>query len=127
MTTDRETTRIVRSWMQLGVDRLPERVLDAVLDELPTTPQRRSRWPAWRSLEMPNIVKVAAAAVAVLIVVVVGFRFLPASGGIGGPTATPLPTPSPTPSPSLSPSPSPSLALFPAAHYRRAALRSSHL
>ena len=43
MTTDRETTRIVRSWLQLGVDRLPERVLDAVLDVLPATPQRRSR------------------------------------------------------------------------------------
>jgi hypothetical protein len=114
MTTDRETTRIVRSWMQLGADQLPERVLDAVLDELPMTPQRRSRWPAWRSLEMPNIIKVAAAAVAVLIVVVVvGFRFLPASGGIGGPTVTPVPTPSPTAAPTPSPSPAPTPALFP--------------
>jgi hypothetical protein len=57
---------------------------------------------------MPNIVKVAAAAVAVLIVVVVGFQFLPASGGVGGPTVTPVPTPAPTPSPTVAPAPSPS-------------------
>lgn len=64
---------------------------------------------------MPSIVKLAAGAVAILVVVVVGFRFLPASAGIGGPTVTPVPTPSPTPSPtsSPSPSPSPSPALFP--------------
>ena len=108
MTTDRETTRIVRSWMQLGVDQMPERVLDAVLDELPTTPQRRSLRPAWRSLQMPNVIKLAAAAVAVLVVAVVGFQLLPASGGIGGPAATPAPTGTPTPVPTHTPTPSPS-------------------
>ena len=48
MSTDRDVTRIVRSWLEEGVTALPDRVLDAVLDQLPATPQRRARWPAWR-------------------------------------------------------------------------------
>ena len=41
MSTDRETTRIVRSWLEEGATALPDRVLDAVLDQVPTTRQRR--------------------------------------------------------------------------------------
>ena len=48
MSTDRDTTRIVRSWLEEGVTALPDRVLDAVLDQVPATSQRRSWWPAWR-------------------------------------------------------------------------------
>ncbi len=44
MSTDRETTRIVRSWLEDGVTRLPDNVLDAVLDQLPSTHQRRATW-----------------------------------------------------------------------------------
>ena len=47
MSTDRETTRIVRSWLEEGATALPDRVLDAVLDQVPATRQRRARWPAW--------------------------------------------------------------------------------
>ena len=35
MSTDRETTRILRSWLEEGVTALPDRVLDAVLDQVP--------------------------------------------------------------------------------------------
>ena len=35
-----DATRIVRSWLDEGVTQLPDRVLDAVLDEVPATPQR---------------------------------------------------------------------------------------
>ena len=48
MSTDRDTTRIVRSWLEEGVTALPDRVLDTVLDQVPATPQRRSWWPARR-------------------------------------------------------------------------------
>jgi hypothetical protein len=34
MTTERETTRIVRSWLEDGATQLPDRVLDGVLDAL---------------------------------------------------------------------------------------------
>ena len=52
MSTDRDVTRIVRSWLEEGATALPDRVLDAVLDQLPATPQRRAWWPARRFREM---------------------------------------------------------------------------
>lgn len=100
-TSDRETERIVRSWLSEGTTRLPDRVLDAVLDDVPSTPQRRAWWPAWRFDTMFNAMRLAIAAAAVLVVAFIAVNILPGFGsGIGGPTATP--TPSPTPSPTLS-------------------------
>jgi hypothetical protein len=93
MSTDRETTRIVRSWLEEGVTALPDRVLDTVLDQVPATPQRRSWWPTWRSNRMNTYAKLLAAAAAVLVVAVVGYQFLPRAGGPGGqPTITPSPS-----------------------------------
>jgi hypothetical protein len=97
--TDPETTRVVRSWLEEGAIRMPDRVLDSVLDQLPTTPQRRSWRSAWRSPRMPSIIKAVVPLAAVILVVFVGFQLLPSSGGIGGPAATPSPTPSPTATP----------------------------
>ncbi len=101
--TDPETTRVVRSWLEEGATRLPDRVLDSVLDHLPTTPQRRSWRSAWRSPRMPLVLKVAASLAAVVLVVVVGLRLLPAPAGVGGPapTASPAPSPTATPSPTV--------------------------
>jgi hypothetical protein len=93
MSTDRETTRIVRSWLEEGATALPDRVLDAVLDQLPATPQRRSRWPTWRSNRMNTYAKLLAAAAAILVVAVLGYQFLPRTGGPGGqPTIAPPPS-----------------------------------
>jgi len=99
MSTDRDTTRIVRSWLEEGVTALPDRVLDTVLDQVPATPQRRSWWPAWRFAEMNTYAKLAITAAALVVVVVVGYNLLPGTGGYGG---------RPTPVPSLAPSTSPS-------------------
>ncbi|HET9085635.1 MAG TPA: hypothetical protein VFN41_14655 [Candidatus Limnocylindrales bacterium] len=41
MTAEVDTTRVVRAWLEEGVTRLPDRVLDAVLADVPSTPQRR--------------------------------------------------------------------------------------
>jgi len=97
MSTDRDVTRIVRSWLEDGVMSLPDRVLDNVLDQLPATPQRRASWPAWRLREMNTPIRVALAAAAVVVVAVVGINVLPPQGGVGGSTPTAMPSPSPSP------------------------------
>jgi hypothetical protein len=112
MATDRDTTRIVRSWLEEGRTALPDHILDAVLDQVPATRQRRAWWPAWRFADMNNIAKLLIAAAAVVAVAIVGINLLPAGdGGVGGPLVSPSPSPSPTPQ--ASPSPSPAAAFPP--------------
>jgi hypothetical protein len=93
MSSDRDTTRIVRSWLDEGVTALPDRVLDAVLDQVPTTQQRRPLWPARRFAEMSTFAKLATAAAAFAVLVVVGVTFMLGGRGVGvESTATPSPT-----------------------------------
>ena len=94
MTTDRDPrTRTVLSWLREDAHENAERVLLLALDEVDTTPQRRSWWPAWRINDMNKLALAAAAAAAALAIAVVGYNLLP-SPGIGGPNATPSPSPS---------------------------------
>jgi hypothetical protein len=95
MTTERDPgTRIVRSWLREEAHENAERVLLRALDEVDTTPQRRSWWPAWRTSPVNTYAKLIAAAAAVLVVAAVGYQFLPRSGGVGGqPTIAPSPSP----------------------------------
>jgi hypothetical protein len=95
MSTDRDTTRIVRSWLDEGVTVLPDRVLDAVLDQVHATPQRPAWWPTWRFSEMNNSAKLALAAAVVVVVAFLGIRFLLPGAGLAGPGPTPTPTPVP--------------------------------
>ena len=96
MSTDRETTRIVRSWLRTDEHESADRVLDAVIDQLDTTPQRRSTWwPARRFPELNNTAKLALAAAAVGVAAFLGIRFLGLGPNVGGPEATPTPTASP--------------------------------
>ena len=105
MSTERDVTRIVRSWLEEGVTALPDRVLDAVLDQVPATRQRRAWWPARRLPQMNTRIRIAAAAAAVVVLAVIGLNLMPRSAGVGGPPATSAPTV--TPAPTLSPVPSP--------------------
>lgn len=100
MSTEREATRVVRSWLEKGVTALPDRVLDSVLDQLPATPQRRSWWPARRFAHMNKVVPIAVAAAAVMLVAILGSNMLPGQGGFG---ARPTPSPTPASSPLLLP------------------------
>lgn len=111
MSTDREVTRIVRSWLQEGATVLPDRVLDTVLDQLPATPQRRATWPARRLTEMNNPIRFAIAAAAVAVIAVVAIRLQPSSGI----AAQPTPPPIASPIASASPTSAPSLAVGPTA------------
>ena len=108
MSTDRDVTRIVRSWLDEGVTQLPDRVLDGVLDQLPATPQRRAgrlarRFPIMNS----NIVRFGVAAAAVVLAVIVGINFLPGTNFGGQPEPTPTPSPSPSAATSTEPTPMP--------------------
>ena len=102
MSTDRDvTTRIVRSWLHEDAHEDADRILDLVLDEIDTTPQRSASWLARRFPIMnSNMFRVGIAAAVVIVLAFVGLRFLPGSGSFGGP-------PPPTPTPTLEPSPSP--------------------
>ena len=93
MTPDRETLRIIGSWMEDGRTRLPEHVLDAVLDQLPSTPQRRPGWRARRISHVNGLAKFAIAAVVAVVAALLGFNFL--RGPVVGPAASPSPA-SPT-------------------------------
>jgi hypothetical protein len=99
MSSDPETTRIVRSWLEDGVTQLPDTVLDAVLDDLPSTHQRRQRWTAWRFSDMNSTVRIALAGAAIVVVAILGVQYLAPSGGFGG---SPEPTPTVEPTPSAS-------------------------
>ena len=101
MSTDRDVTRIVRSWLEEGATALPDRVLDNVLDLLPATPQRRSWWPTRRFPQMNNLARVLIAAAAVVAVAIIGYNLLPGTNDVGGPpeSLSPTPTLAPTSSP----------------------------
>jgi hypothetical protein len=100
MSTDRDVTRTVRSWLEEGVTTLPDRVLDDVLDQIPTTRQRRTTWwPARRLAHMNTAAKFGLAAAAVVVAAVLGFTYLVAPN-VGGPGIDdPSPTPTATPQP----------------------------
>jgi len=99
---ERDTTRIVRSWLEHGVTGLSDRVLDQVLDQLPATPQRRQPWTRWKSGRGNNAFRLATTAAAALVVGVIGFALWSggAQKGVAGPgPAGPIVLVSPSPSP----------------------------
>lgn len=102
MSADRDVTRIVESWLEEGVTSLPDRVLDSVLDQLPATPQRRARRPAWRLNTMTTPVRIAAAAAAIGVLAVVG-GIVPRATGPGGNDLVSSPSPLPAASPMVLP------------------------
>lgn len=108
MSTDRDVTRIVRSWLNEDRHEDADRVLNTVLANLDTTPQRRAWWPARRFPLMNTYLKVGLAAAAVVIAAVIGLQLIgPTNVGGPGPAETPTPaeTLTPTPQPTASPAP----------------------
>jgi hypothetical protein len=102
VSTDRDIDRIVRSWMDEGVTQLPDRVLDAVLDQLPANPQRRTFGLARRFPNVYNAIRIGVVAAAAAVILFAGARFLALDGfGGPGPIPTAIPTPSPRPLPAV--------------------------
>jgi hypothetical protein len=92
MTTERDTTRLVRSWLRVDEHENADRILENVLGALDATPQRRRIWPARRVPTMNSYAKLALAAAAVVVIAIAGLKFLPGNRGPGGTLATPTPT-----------------------------------
>lgn len=118
MTTPRDPEALLSAYLADGMSVLPDRVVEAVLDEVHRSRQRAVLSP-WRTLPMLKISLAAAAVVAVVVgggALLGAFRAPPGPGAPSPtPGATQAATPAPTPSPSPSPSPTPVLPPFPGA------------
>ena len=91
MSTDRDVTRIVQSWLHEDAHEDADRVLDLVLDQLDTTPQRRASWLARRFPPMNSTMRIALAVAAVAAIAVVGVSLL-IPKNVGNPTESPTAT-----------------------------------
>jgi hypothetical protein len=108
VTRDADATLALRALFADDADVLPDRVLDAVVAELPTMRQQRRTW------QWPVFPRIAAvAAVVALIALALTFGLLPGRGL--APTVTPTPGASPSASPSATPTAAPSSLPLPSA------------
>ena len=90
MTDQRELDRILGAFFAEGTDELADRVIDAALDQVGRTSQRRAMRVPRKLLAMPMPARLAA--VAVIGVVAVGaalFLARPARPVVGGPSPAP--------------------------------------
>ena len=99
-----DTERILDVFLAPEADRLPDRVIEATLDELARTRQRRAPRVPWRFPIMPALSRSTGIAAVVLVAVVGvgGLIYLNSTSGnaSGGTAATPTPTIAPSPAPS---------------------------
>ena len=104
MTTDRDLERVAKAWMASGPAELPNRVLDAVIDEIHLTRQRRPMRAPWRLIPMRTQARVVTAAVIGVLLVGGAFVILGRSGQalVGGPSTRPTTPAAPSTSASAS-------------------------
>ena len=117
MTSPREPDRLIRAFLDDGMDELPDRAYDEVRAEIEHTRQRFVFGP-WRDQQMTRIAIFGIATAAIVLAVAVGIRFLPSSQGVGvGPPPSPSQAPSdaPTAAPTLSPTVQPTSGATPIA------------
>jgi hypothetical protein len=111
MTEVRDLERLLDAWLGDDGSMLPDRVIDASLAQIETTPQRRILVP-WRIPTINSYARMAVAALVAVVLVGSGIAVL-VPGGPAGPGGAPSPSASPSAAPSPSPSPSPSPAATP--------------
>ena len=115
MTKSRDPEALLAAYFREGMEVLPDRVVDAVLDEAHRTRQRAVR--PWRNQPMFKFGLAAAAVVAVVIgggAMLGAFRTPPDPAA---PSPTPGATQTATPAPTTAPSPTPGLPAFPGSSY----------
>lgn len=95
MTASRSFDELLDSFLEGPYAELPDRVFDAVRDEIHHTHQRRL---PWRFPEMSNAARVAIAAAAAIAIAIAGLSLIRFPTGPGGlPSPTPTGTPMPIP------------------------------
>jgi hypothetical protein len=92
MSADRDVTRIVRSWLHEDAYEDADRILNLVLDEIDTTPQRRASWLARRFPPMNTYLKVGLAAAVAVLAVILGISYFSGSNVGSPPDASPSPS-----------------------------------
>jgi hypothetical protein len=98
--TEDDFDRTAWLWLEDGPTVLSDRALQAALDEIHVTRQRRAWRPARWVFDMNITIRFAIGAAAVVLVAVIGFNFFPSGSGVGGgPAATPTLAPTPTRTP----------------------------
>jgi hypothetical protein len=95
MTAQRDPDRLIRAFMNEGVEELPDPVYDEVRARIELTRQRAFIGP-WRTPDAPRLLKIGLPAAVLVVAAVVGLRLV-LGPNVGGPTQTPAPQPSPTP------------------------------
>jgi hypothetical protein len=97
---DHDFEQAARVWLDEGPTTMPDRGLQAALDEIHVTRQRRAFVPARRFNTVGNILRFAALTAAIVLASVAGLTRLSPNSGVG---ASEPPSPSSSPSPSASP------------------------
>ena len=103
MNQNTDFDRIAQSWLQDGPTEMPDRSLQAALDEVHVTSQQHFGAARRANPMNGNTWRVAAAAVIGLLIILGGITFLGGrQGSVGGPpAASPTPTASATPTPAV--------------------------
>jgi len=100
-----DAERILDAYLAPEADRLPDRVIDAALDQIARTPQRRAVRVPWRFPDMPALSRTTGIAAVALVAVVGagGLIYLNSGSGGAGSRSTPAPTAAPTVVPTAAP------------------------
>ncbi|MEA2577078.1 MAG: hypothetical protein QOD78_666 [Chloroflexota bacterium] len=84
MTRERDIERLLDTWFREGPTEAPDRIIDAVADQIGHRSQRPAWRLDWRHIHMTSTFKLATAVVALALVAVVGYTLLPKSSSADG-------------------------------------------
>jgi hypothetical protein len=110
--TENDFDRTAQLWLEDGPTVMSDRALQAALDEIHVTRQRRAWWLARRFFQMNPTFRVAIGAAALLAVAIVAINLLPGRSSVGNQPSAAPPTVVPSVAAPAAPTPIP-LPVFP--------------
>jgi len=108
VTNDRDVIQALEAWLNEGLPTLPDRAVDAALEEAEVTRQRRGNWFERTLPTQRGLLRFSLAAAPVIVIMLIGVTLLfggnpiapggpPASSGTAAPSASASQRPTPTP------------------------------